>query len=221
MKVDLQETESQALQQWESSPQLRAEFANDRAAYLALRRAEASGLCRIFGGAVARGDATKSSQARRFKLDAPFTLNPAARCTFSAATRGHVKGYAAVFGTTNRKQGRILPGAFRNAVNRVPLTMLWQHDQDTPIGRWDVLREDQFGLLAEGQINLNVTAGRDAFELLRHRDVTGLSVGFNAEPGGYSEIDGVNVFNEVDLLEISIASVPAEDAARMFEVKGA
>jgi HK97 family phage prohead protease len=218
-QFDLQAVELAAKQAWQSSAALRAEFCDDEQSFMAYRRAEARGGIRIHtSNHVVHGEARA---VRHFTLDAFAMSGAGARCsvTLSGPQRGRVTGYGAVFGGINRKSMRIKQGAFRKAVSRVPLPMLWAHDRDKPIGSWTALREDSFGLLAEGQINLNVAAGRDAFALLEGRDVTGLSVGFDAPDKATTVVGDVTEFSEVDLLEISIAPVPAEDRARVTSVE--
>lgn len=220
MQVDLlQVVTRDAKLAWDGSPTLRAEFGDNEAAYLAYCRADARGATRSLSPTVVSFDASEQPAPERFTLE-PIVFDAAATLRLSAAARGHITGYAAKFGTVNRKAVRIMPGAFRNAVNKVPLPMLWGHDSDKPIGSWTALREDHYGLLATGQINLSVAAGRDAYALLERRDVTGLSVGINAAPGGSSRVDGVLNLTEVDLLEISIAPIPAEQLARVIKVSG-
>jgi len=215
MHVDLEAVTAEARQAWSLSPLLRAEFGSE-AEYLAYRRAEARGAVRILR---APGIVTgMAPQTQRFTLDAPLTLGAGAKTMLTADDRGRIRGYAAVFGTTNRKQSRILPGAFRGSLHRVPLVMLWKHDSDKPIGSWSTLSEDSIGLLADGEINLNVAAGRDAFALIRAGDVSGLSVGIAATRDGFKVVDDVLEFSAVDLYEISVAPVPAEDLARITNV---
>ena len=46
---DQQSTEQWARQQWENDAELRAEFSNDRAAWLAYAHADAQGFCKTTG----------------------------------------------------------------------------------------------------------------------------------------------------------------------------
>ena len=211
MQVDLQVVTLDAKRAWNASPVLRAEFNDNEAAYLAYRRAEARGAMRVLRGPVIHyGKATPDEQ---LTLAAPIAFKTGDLVTLSGSTRGRVAGYGAIFNSTNRKNLRILRGAFQGA--RVPLVMLWGHDGDKPIGRWDRLSEDERGLFAEGEINTGVAAGRDAFELLSGQDVSGLSVGFKVRKDGAKVVDNVLEISDADLLELSICAVPAEDFARI------
>ena len=216
--LDVVLTEAEATLEWEGSPALRAEFLSQRD-YIAFRKAEARGLVRIHSSpGLVRGSREMAKAPQRFTLDAPVAHGATVKVTLSGAGRGRIAGYGAVFGTVNRRACKIEPGAFRASL-RTPLPMLWLHDHDKPIGHWDVLREDNFGLWAEGQINLAVPAGREAFELVEGLDVTGLSVGFGAEPGGYEyeQASGIVIYKAVDLMEVSVCPVPAEKGARVVK----
>lgn len=217
MQVDLQVVTRDAKLSWDGSPTLRAEFGDNEAAYLAYCRADARGATRSLSPTVVRG--RPEQQLGSLTLSAPLACQTGALVTLSGLTRGRIAGYGAVWGGINRRGLRLMPGSFLEATTRTPMAMLWNHDK--PIGHWDVLREDGRGLVAEGTINLNISAGRDAFELLSGQDVSGLSVGFRIKPGGAKQVDDVLEVTKADLMEISVCPVPAEDRARVFDVTGA
>lgn len=143
-----------------------------------------------------------------------------------ASQAGKIQGYASTFGGEPDSYGDLIaPGAFRRSLSAhakagtAPL-MLWAHDIATPIGRWDELREDANGLLVEGELNLASRAGQEAHALLKHRDVSGLSIGFRTHPGGRtSDSAGNSLLTSVDLLEVSIVPLPANQRARVTSVK--
>lgn len=212
--IDLQIVNREALMAWQASPVLRAEFGDNEAAYLAYRRAEARGAVRVVRAPVIHY--AKATPDEQLTLAAPIAFHTTELLTLSGSTRGHIAGYGAVFGGENRKGLRLMPGAFADATARVPLTMLYAHGE--PIGRWDRLYEDRRGLFAEGQINLNIAAGRNAFELLSGQDISGLSVGFKIAKSGAKVVDNVLEVSKADLMEISVCAVPAEDRARVTSV---
>jgi len=128
---------------------------------------------------------------------------------------GRFSGYASVFDQVDLERDIIRPGAFRDVKNP---KMLWQHDATKPIGRWDVLREDAKGLYVEGQLFLDLPQARDAHTLLKEGALDGLSIGFYPvksapRPGGGREIF------EVNLLEISLVTFPANEGATIMHVK--
>lgn len=228
MRVDLDAVTLQAKAAWRANAGLREEFVGNEAAYLAGCRAEASGKCKVHRGA---GIVTYKPEAgQRFTTDAVqlawSAIRPGSKIELSLGVgrfdRGHISGLAAVFGGVNRKGCRLLRGAFRRSVDRVPLALLLNHRSDRVAGQWTELRETDAGLHAEGSLNLNIDAGREAYELLRSRDVTGLSVGFAARAGGFKFADDDAMeFSDVDLIEISVTPTPAEIDARVVDVQGA
>lgn len=148
----------------------------------------------------------------------------AAECRFAADDTGTFTGYASVFGETDRYGDTIRPGAFKKTLtsrkNRGPVAFFWNHDQGKPIGVWTEIVEDQRGLKVTGKIITDTTAGRDAYLLLKAGAVTGLSIGFNplrVERGP----NGGRIVTEIDLVEISLVTLPAASKARVTSVKGA
>lgn len=222
--IDTTAHEAAARTEWQSDPNVRAEFRDNLAAFLAWKAAEAKGIARIFSRPSLDMNPRRAALSvadgvvQQFKLNAVTARGASVRLAADGPARGSVAGYAAMFGGTNRNGSRILPGAFRET--RAPVPMLWGHDHKTPIGNWHLLREDGQGLWAEGSINLSLHDGRKAFELLRQRDVTGLSVGLTAKRGDFEYLDKEDVleFKRADLLEISVVAVPAESRARVTTV---
>jgi HK97 family phage prohead protease len=144
------------------------------------------------------------------------------RFKFAVSKSGEVTGYGSIFGNVDFTGERVLPGAFRNSIaelqsqNRAPL-MLWQHNSDEPIGRWIDFQEDSIGLYLVGEFNLNTNRGTEAYEHVRAGDVSGLSIGYRvirSQPNGV-----VLDLLELELLETSIVSFPANPKARVSGVK--
>ena len=99
--------------------------------------------------------------------------------------------------------------------------MLWSHSTDRPVGRWQSLEEDARGLVVQGRLNLRTAAGAEAYEHLAGGDLSGLSIGFNIPAGGSLARNGVRLLTAIDLHEISLVTLPADDAARVTAVKAA
>lgn len=138
-----------------------------------------------------------------------------------ASPEGIVTGYAATFGGIDSYGDSIAPGAFQKSISVRRPVMLAHHRMDTPIGRWDVLREDSRGLYVEGTIALKTAAGRDAFEAIRADAISGLSIGFKlSSPTAFERRDdGVRLLRSIDLYEVSVVTIPADSAARIDSVK--
>jgi HK97 family phage prohead protease len=144
----------------------------------------------------------------------------------AAGEDGSVEGYGAVFNTVDSWDDVIAPGAFtaslaaHKAAGTMP-AMLWQHDADDPIGVWTDMTQDAKGLRIKGQLCLETACGKEAFALLKMGAINGLSVGFVAKQWAYNENTDVRTLTEIELWEVSLVTFPANDAARVTEVRAA
>jgi uncharacterized protein len=144
----------------------------------------------------------------------------------NGADQGVITGYASVAGGEPDSFGDVVAhSAFaatiadHRAAGTMPV-MLWSHDMARPVGRWTEMKEDQRGLFVTGQLNLSTSAGVDAFNHLRSKDITGLSIGFRLPEGGVKyQADGSRLLTAIDLLEVSLVALPACSRARVSEVK--
>ncbi len=140
---------------------------------------------------------------------------------------GVFEGYASVFGVTDSVNDRILPGAFSASLKnfaadgRLP-PLLWQHDPRQPIGVWREMREDGHGLYVKGELFVaDIPRAREAYRLLRENVVTGLSIGYRARDSHRDDTSGARILTQLDLVEISMVTFPANDMARVKRVKSA
>lgn len=142
---------------------------------------------------------------------------------------GTLSGYGSVFDVVDWYGESIQKGAFKNSLAEWKAkgsspSMLWQHDMHEPIGKWTELAEDDKGLRVKG--NILVGAGpleRRAFEHAKAGTLGGLSIGYMVPDGGvhYDSRQGVWLISEVDLWEISLVTIPANDEATIDSVKSA
>ncbi|PAV73792.1 hypothetical protein WR25_22158 [Diploscapter pachys] len=81
---------------------------------------------------------------------------------------GNFEGYAAVFNNVDLGDDVILPGAFTRvkATRKGQLKLALYHDLTRLVGAADYTQDDH-GLLLKGQVNLNVSYARDAYELMK------------------------------------------------------
>jgi HK97 family phage prohead protease len=135
---------------------------------------------------------------------------------------GTFTGYGSIFGNLDSYGEIVEPGAFakslaRHAREKTSPLMLWQHDSWEPIGVWDELVEDQKGLKGVGRLLKGVQKADEAYIRLKAGAVRGLSIGYReikVEPEGNNRR-----LKELDLMEISIVSFPANNRARVDAVK--
>lgn len=134
---------------------------------------------------------------------------------------GEISGLGAAFGNIDHAGTIIARGAFAksleaHAKNGTRPAMLLHHKLDRPIGTWRELRETDEGLEVTGKLSIDTRDGREAYALARDGALTGLSVGFlirdQAKGADATEI------RDLDLFEISMVSIPANDKARLRRV---
>lgn len=135
-------------------------------------------------------------------------------------------GYASVFGGIDSFGDTIMKGAFADTIKaiedgeqRMPL-MLYGHSSQNVVGRWLEIREDENGLLVTGELTPNHTLANDVYASMKHGAIDGMSIGFMIAPDGAEELEnGGRRITKIQLVEISIVGFPADDAARVAQVK--
>jgi len=138
---------------------------------------------------------------------------------------GTFTGYGSVFGVIDSYDEIVAPGAFAAslAAHKTKGTMpvlLWQHRSGEPIGVFTEMVEDSVGLKVHAQIAMKTQRGAEAYELLKMRAISGLSIGFMPREEAHDRATGITTLTKVDLIETSLVTFPANDAARVQGVKG-
>ena len=128
-------------------------------------------------------------------------------------------GYASTFDNVDHGGDVVLRGAFKSSLLRRVPKLLWQHDMFEPIGKVLDLDEDDHGLHGEFLIS-RTSRGHDAYQLLKDGAIDSMSIGYIPE-SDTKTIDGVRQLKSVDLLEISLVSLPMNEEARITAVKAA
>lgn len=137
---------------------------------------------------------------------------------------GTIEGYGSVFGVKDNYDDVIAAGAFQatlkehKAGGTMP-AMLWQHDADKPIGVWTEMVEDSKGLRIKGMLALDTVRGKEAHALLKMGALNGLSIGFVSKQWAYDRETEVRTLTEIDLWEVSLVTFPANEKARITNVK--
>jgi len=131
------------------------------------------------------------------------------------------EGYASVFGGVDSYGDTILPGAYKSTLGsrERPIQMRWNH-WGPVIGKWLEMAEDEKGLKVRGELTPGHSVAEDAYALLKHGSVTGLSIGYRVKSFDEPE-PGRRELKEIDLVEISIVESPADNAAQISNVKTA
>ena len=86
-----------------------------------------------------------------------------------------------------------------------------------PIGTWEEIKEGRRGLEVKGRL-ADTPSANEIFVLLKNGSLNGLSVGFIGKTWEDRD-DGGRVYKDLDLLEVSLVSVPAANQARVRKVK--
>ena len=84
--------------------------------------------------------------------------------------------------------------------------ILAYHDHDEPIGRMTDYKIEDRGLFIKARIS---AAAEDVFNLVKDGVLTAFSVGFIIKDATYDSITDLFIIKELELLEISVVSVPA------------
>lgn len=135
--------------------------------------------------------------------------------------QGRFAGYASVFNVVDNQRDIILKGAFAQTINgRVShIKLLWQHQQDEPIGVFTRIFEDTRGLYVEGELLLDVQRAKEAHTLLKAGAISGLSIGYSPLRYTIDPETGVRLLTEIELWEISLVTFPANAAACVTVIK--
>lgn len=137
---------------------------------------------------------------------------------------GIVRGYASTYGNVDRGNDRVMPGAFAKSLDRYmeskrPIKMYFNHNSNEIIGGFPVekIRDDANGLYVEGQINLGVQKGREAYALAKQGVMQDFSIGYTVDD--YDLKGGVRQLKQLELWEISMVGEPMNPEARILTVK--
>ena len=145
----------------------------------------------------------------------------------AVSEEGIFTGYGSVFGVVDSYNEVVAPGAFLESLAEAKskgrsCPVLWQHNTGEPIGSWDTeqLKEDERGLIGAGELWLDdAPYARIAYRGMKARAITGLSIGYYVRESSRDEKTGIRTLTKLDLVEISIVTVPANDEARTDVIK--
>lgn len=137
---------------------------------------------------------------------------------------GTFTGYGSVFNITDKGGDIVASGAFADTLaaaktaGRLP-AMLWQHRQAEPIGVYTSMEEDSIGLKVTGKLALKTSRGAEAYELMKMGALSGLSIGYRVRDDSWDRVTGVRTIKKADLFELSLVTLPMNDASRVSGVK--
>ena len=143
---------------------------------------------------------------------------------------GEFSGYGATFGNLDHTGDIIASGAFEKSLNdwglkgELPFLFAF-HDMSRPIGDWLEMREDEKGLFVKGRLwtqgDRRIEDAVMAYNMLRGTGRKQLSIGYRVNDYEIQESENgsVRILKEIDLIEVSIVPIPANDMAKVTAVK--
>lgn len=152
------------------------------------------------------------------RLDMPLTIK-------SVSETGEFEGYGSIFGVKDSYSDIVMPGAFKQSLEAIQAkgrqpALLWQHDTREPIGVYTEVREDDIGLVVKGRLLIDADPlAKRAHAHMKAGSLSGLSIGYMLKDYEYDNEKGAFLLKEIDLWEISLVTFPANDEARISEVK--
>lgn len=152
------------------------------------------------------------------RFDAPLKIK-------AVNDAGEFEGYGSVFGNQDSVDDVVMPGAFQASLarwqqkERLP-SMLWQHNMEEPIGLYTEMREDENGLYVKGRLLIDDDPlAKRAHAHMKAGSLSGLSIGYMLKEWDFDRDKDVFLLKEIDLWEVSLVTFPANDEARISNVK--
>lgn len=96
--------------------------------------------------------------------------------------------------------------------------LLYQHKHDAPIGRVDKIVVDKKGIFVEASVSEAAERTMGTQTLIKDGALKSFSVGFKVKNGKYNRSDDSMTITDVELLEISVVSVPCNQDS-LFSIK--
>lgn len=146
---------------------------------------------------------------------------------------GIVKGYASTFDRDPDAYGDVVaPGAFKNTLARwaeigKPIPLLYGHSVEDPkynIGAVTEAREDERGLYIEARFDAENETAQQVRKLVREGRLYQFSFAYevlNAAPVELEDGRKANELRELNIFEVSLVQIPANQHAEVTEIKDA
>jgi HK97 family phage prohead protease/HK97 family phage major capsid protein len=126
-----------------------------------------------------------------------------------------IAGYANT--TAKDRAGDVVTAKGVENYRRNPV-LLYQHKHDCPIGRVDNIRVDKKGIYVEGAVSEAAEKNHGVQTLIKDGALKSFSVGFRVKDGKYNREDDSMIITDVELLEISVVSVPCNQDS-LFSIR--
>lgn len=128
--------------------------------------------------------------------------------------------YASKFGNVDSYNDVCIEGCYVDSLaSGRKVRMLFNHDPNTVIGKFEEIREDEVGLFVKGKFS-DTARGNEVRQLVLDGAIDSLSIGYQTKEYEYNK-EGHRLLRKVDLWEISFVTFPANDQASIISAKAA
>ncbi len=152
---------------------------------------------------------------KTFYLNSSFETKAISKKTKSLK----IAGYANTT-TKDRANDIVTAEAWAKGVDnyRKNPVLLYQHKHDNPIGRVENIRVDRKGIFVEAAVSEAAEKNHGVQTLIKDGALKSFSVGFRVKDGKYNRDDDSMLITDVELLEISVVSVPCNQES-LFSIR--
>jgi uncharacterized protein len=174
-----------------------------------------------------REESFRASELIRDRLGSDRPLKVISTVLTKARGEGEFSGYASTFDVEPDLQGDVVAHhAFRQSIkdwrsrNAWP-PLLWNHENDSPasvLGVVTEMTENQRGLLVTGKLDLTHEPAVAVWKAMKSGRITAFSFAF-AVTREHKRDDGINVLDELEVLDVTITPTPANLNARLVSIK--
>ena len=130
-----------------------------------------------------------------------------------------LEGYASTFNNIDSYNDTIIKGAFADTIkgeNGERIAFCYQHKMSEPIGKIEILREDDKGLF----ISVRISKSEDKIAIkVKEGILKEMSIGYWAEIKEYNDETGIRTLKKINLHEISLVTRAADAFAKVTSVK--
>jgi len=152
---------------------------------------------------------------KTFYLNSSFETKALSKKTKSIK----IAGYANTT-TKDRSNDVVTAEAWAKGIDnyRKNPVLLYQHKHDCPIGRVENIRVDRKGIHVEAAVSEAAEKNHGVQTLIKDGALKSFSVGFRVKDGKYNNQDDSMLITDVELLEISVVSVPCNQES-LFSIR--
>lgn len=137
---------------------------------------------------------------------------------------GTFVGYASTFGNVDFVGDIVVKGAFVKSLEKKGASgvkMFLQHDSNDIIGKFTEIYEDEKGLVIKGRFFLgDIQKASETHFLMKQGEITQFSIGYRVISKAFDS-NGNTLLKEIDLIEVSPVTFPANPEAQLVGVKSA